>query len=92
MDLSKQDLNMLLKGSTEESHPSKPLVEYNFRGAKMDSASLKFNYIFDADLRGAKMKTLQYGYAKVNGLIDQYTELPLEGACITKNDSCTCYR
>ena len=91
MDLSKQELYWLLKGSnTRERVSYKILDGYNFRGAKMDSSTLFFNSIINADLRGTKMKNLAYGYGRVNGLIDKYTELPVNGCQPQNNDSITC--
>ena len=94
MDLSNHDLYWLLKGANlAHSKSYSKLQDYNFRGAKMDSSSLLFNSIIEADLRGAKMKYLAYGYAKITGLIDQYTELPPAGCQLpTNKDSIVCNR
>jgi hypothetical protein len=92
-DLSRQELILLHKKKIKSgSLAYDSLVGYNFKGAKLDSAQLFFNFIFNADLRGTDLSTLQYGYASVTGLVDQYTILPLEGSCKVSPDSLSCYR
>lgn len=90
-DLRGQELIRLHKKPLPEWSVSyDSLHDYNFRGAKMDSARLFFNFIYDADLSGADLSTLQFGYAIVWGKIDQYTILPVEGSCEATVDSLYC--
>lgn len=60
---------------------------YNFKGAVLDSCELFFNNIIEADLRGADLSTLQYGYAVVTGRIDEFTKVPNEGNIEITGDS-----
>lgn len=68
------------------------LTEYNFKGAVLDSCNLFFNLVLKADLRGADLSTLQYGYAFVTGRIDEFTKVPLEGTVEIDGDSVRCSR
>ena len=97
MDLSNRELVYLLDSSKID--PWFPLGynvldSFNFRGAKLDSARLFFNHIEHADFRGADMRTLQYGYARLYGRIDQFTKLPVapNDQCKTANDSLDCLK
>ena len=66
------------------------LINYNFKGSVIDSCELYFNFIFDADLRGTNLTTLQYGYATVTGRNDNFTKVPATGTITVKGDSVTC--
>ena len=65
---------------------------YNFRGAEMDTATLFFNKILNADFRGANLSKLVYGYAVVEGTTDQFTKLPENGDCEISGGNIECYR
>jgi len=65
---------------------------YNFRGSVLDSCNLYFSNIFTADLRGADLSTLQYGYAFVIGRKDDFTKPPNEGNVNIVGDSIYCSR
>ena len=91
-DLTHQVLITLSEGKTEEDLGYDSLFEYNFRGARFDSAELFFNFIKNSDFRGADLRLLQYGYAVVEGITDQYTLLPEEGSCHENEHSIICFR
>lgn len=92
VNLSNQVLITLSEGKTKEDLGYDSLYEYNFRGAKFDSAELFFNFIKTSDLRGADLRLLQYGYATVDGTTDQYTLLPEQGHCEESENSIICAR
>jgi uncharacterized protein YjbI with pentapeptide repeats len=68
------------------------LEGYNFRGADLDTAILYFNKIHNADLRGTNLSTLRYGYAVINGAIDQFTKLPENGDCDVSASELECFQ
>ena len=92
MDLSKKVLITLLKGKTEHSLGYDSLYDFNFRGARFDSAELYFNFIKKSDFSGADLRLLQYGYAAIDGKIDQHTLLPEQGNCSDNLNTILCSR
>jgi hypothetical protein len=66
------------------------IQEYNFKGADLDSTNLHFNQLIKSNFEGAKISQINFGYARINGEIDSYTEYP-EG-CIIENDSINCHQ
>ncbi|SHH78033.1 hypothetical protein SAMN04488109_5355 [Chryseolinea serpens] len=92
MDLSKKVLITLLKGRSEQSLGYDSLYDFNFRGARFDSAELYFNFIRKSDFSGADLRLLQYGYAAIDGKIDQHTLLPEQGNCNDDLNTILCSR
>ena len=92
MDLNNQVLITLLKGKTVQSLSYDSLYDYNFRGARFDSAELYFNFIKKSDFSGADLSLLQDGYAAIDGKIDQYTMLPEQGTCSDDPNTILCSR
>ena len=64
--------------------------DYNFKGADLDSTTLHFNELINSTFEGTKMSQVDFGYAKVHGKIDGFTEIP-EG-CPIENESISCIR
>lgn len=93
-DLSGYELILLhdKKELTSWSLSYDTLNKFNFRGARLDSATLFFNFIYNADFRGTDLRTLQYGYAGIRGITDQYTKLPNEGMCESTRNFLECYQ
>ncbi len=92
LDLSGQKLVFLLDTSMIENFQEfgdNVLEEYNFKGSKLDSCELFFNNIRNADFSGTDLSTLQFGYAIVEGLVDEYTIIP-NGCPAVENDSIYC--
>ena len=52
---------------------------FDLRGADLRDAELIFALIHDAQLEGADMGTMHYGYASITGTIDEYTIVPTDG-------------
>jgi len=52
------------------------LFQWNFKGANLTNAEIHFNHIKEADLRGADLEHLKFGYAHISGKIDGYTKIP----------------
>ena len=92
MDLSKKVLITLLKGKTAQNSGYDSLYDFNFRGAKFDSAQMYFNFIKKSDFSGADLRLLQYGYAAIDGKIDQYTMRPEQGNCSDNPNTILCSR
>jgi uncharacterized protein YjbI with pentapeptide repeats len=92
MDLSNKVLITLLKGKTEHSLSYDSLYDFNFRGARFDSAQLFFNFIKKSDFSGADLRLLQYGYAAIDGKTDQYTMRPEQGNCSDDLKTILCSR
>lgn len=63
---------------------------FNFNGADLDSTSLFFNDLINCNFKGAKMYHIEFGYARIYGKIDNFTEHP-EG-CQVLVDSIFCIR
>jgi uncharacterized protein YjbI with pentapeptide repeats len=57
-----------------------PDLALNLRGALLDGATLHFANL-SAALQGARLRKLVFGYAKITGGIDAFTELPIGQAC-----------
>jgi hypothetical protein len=92
-DLSDLELILLHKEISEPGSLRYDVLDgYNFKGAKLDSSELFFNFIYHADFRGTDLSTLQYGYAIIKGAIDQHTILPVNGECEHVADSIHCSR
>ncbi|WP_160144048.1 hypothetical protein [Chryseolinea soli] len=91
MDLSKKVLIALVKGKSEHDFRYDSLYDYNFRGARFDSAELYFNFIRKSDFSGADLRLLQYGYAEIDGEIDQYTKRPGQGLCSDSPNTILCF-
>ncbi len=92
LDLFGQKLVFLLDTSMIENFQEfgdNTLEEYNFKGSQLDSCELFFNNIRNADFSGADLSTLQFGYAIVEGLVDEYTIIP-NGCPAVENDSLYC--
>lgn len=51
------------------------LSGWNLRGAVLDGARFYFANIAGAALEGAKFSSLTYGYAEIEGTIDEHTEV-----------------
>ncbi len=67
------------------------LENWNLRGARLDEADLVFARLTDAQLEGAQLEHIRYGYAWISGTVDVYTRVPAEG-CRTKGDRIDCSR
>jgi len=94
LDLLGQKLVFLLDTSQIENFQElgdNVLEEYNFKGSKLDSCELFFNYIRSADFSGTDLSTLQFGYAIIEGRVDEYTLTPF-GCPTVENDSLYCIR
>ena len=65
------------------------LVGWNLRGARLDGADLAFGHIVDAQLEGAQMRSMTYGYANISGTIDDHTVIPGQG-CTRKGEAIDC--
>ncbi len=68
------------------------LEGYDLRGADLTHASLFFANLLDARLEGTRLGDIDYGYARVEGLIDDATEIPTEGACTVDGQRLACVR
>ena len=64
------------------------IQEYNFKGADLDSTNLYFNQLINCNFEGAKISQIEFGYARINGKIDSYTEY--SQGCLIENDSINC--
>ena len=74
VDLSGVDLILLEKSKVAFSNDS--LIGWNFKGAFFFNASLHFNHIVKAQLEGADMSQVDFGYAFTNGKVDKFTKPP----------------
>ena len=92
-DLRGREL-ILLHSEVDEpwSFGNNTLDGYNFRGANLDTATLFFNNIHHADFRGANLFRLRYGYAFIDGSIDQFTRLPENGDCEVSALALECFQ
>ena len=52
---------------------------WNLTGANLDGAQLVFANLTGVSLHSAKLSELQFGYAVIQGTIDDFTELPAQG-------------
>ena len=93
MDLSHQQL-FALDTSHVFSCLSWSLDNFNFRGARLDSAWFFSGTILNADLRGADISTFQYNFSSVTGYVDQFTRLPykVQSNCDIVDNFLTCGR
>ena len=66
-----------------------PLAWPDFRGARFDGSELHFCNIAEADLRGADLSKLEYGYASIEGTLDGFTKAPPRG-CESKGTRLRC--
>jgi hypothetical protein len=57
-----------------------PDLALNLRGALLDGATLHFANL-SAALQGARLRKFVFGYAKITGSIDAFTELPIGEGC-----------
>lgn len=93
MDLIDTDLVDLLPDIDPGDRVSYHVLDgYNFRGAGMSRSYLHFNHIENADLSGAKMNGMSYGYAHIYGTIDAHTQLPVEGCRVDQETLLECNR
>jgi hypothetical protein len=65
------------------------LSNWNLRGARLDEADLAFARLIDAQLEGAQLEYITYGYAWISGTVDVHTRAPAEG-CLTQGDTINC--
>jgi hypothetical protein len=70
----------------EEDFSYPVLRDWNLQGAVLDGAELFFAHLMDAELEGADMSELDFGYAEITGSIDKHTQLPEESGCLNEND------
>ena len=94
LDLSGQKLVFLLDTSMIENFQEfgdNKLEEYNFKGSRFDSCELFFNNILESDFAGADLSKLEFGYAIIEGYVDEYTIIP-DGCPAVENDSLYCIR
>jgi len=70
------------------------LLRWNMAGANFHNALFVFADIKEANLRGADLKNLEFGYATIHGTIDKYTKIPTaeNSECIEKNAELRCRR
>ena len=62
----------LVEGDT--AYPQ--LEGWDLRGARLDDARLFFASLVDAQLEGADLSSMKYGYAMITGTVDPFTLLP----------------
>lgn len=62
---------------------------YNFKGADLNATNLHFNQLIKCNFEGAKFSQIDFGYARINGTTDSYTEYPQ--GCLVENDSINCH-
>jgi hypothetical protein len=67
-DLSFQVLN--------EGDHRYPALHLKLAGAILMGAQLKLSWLEQSDLRGVNLQQLDFGYALVTGVVDEYTEIP----------------
>ena len=85
------ECGMPMHDDIDEGDGAEPILRgWNLRGATL-STGLHFAHLVDADLRGADLSALDYGYATITGQIDSFTKLPAEG-CTVAGDWATCER
>jgi len=94
LDLSGQNLVFLLDTSMIENFQElgyNELQQYNFKGSKLDSSQLFFNFILESDFAGTDLSGLEFGYAILEGHVDEYTIIP-DVCPSVENDSLYCTR
>jgi hypothetical protein len=75
----------------EGEYQNANLSGWDLRGADLESSQLYFSNLVDAQLEGANLSTLEYGYADISGTIDDFTDLPSEG-CELQGNALACQR
>jgi uncharacterized protein YjbI with pentapeptide repeats len=69
-------VNLTLLENHTPTFTEDSLKAWDFRGARFDGSDLHFYNITAADLRGADLSKLEYGYATVDGTVDAFTKAP----------------
>jgi uncharacterized protein YjbI with pentapeptide repeats len=67
-------------------------VGWNLRGAVLSGSTLHFTNLVDAELEGADLSRLEYGYADITGTTDLHTQLPIEGCSLGETGDLYCRR
>ena len=76
----------------EEDYSHADLVGWNLRGAIFSGSTLHFANLIDAELEGADLSELEYGYADITGTTDQHTRLPLSGCSLDDSGDLFCHQ
>jgi hypothetical protein len=66
------------------------LLGYDLRGATLDEAQLFFADLVDVRLEGADLRDLEYGYAVIEGTVDDTSRLP--DGCFVEAEQVECGR
>ena len=72
----------------DEEHYGHQNLDWDIRGALMDGAQLHFADFIGVDFSGVDMQGLEYGYARLDGVIDDFTVLPQN--CEANGDEIRC--
>jgi hypothetical protein len=72
----------------DEDYGYPVFLGWNLRGANLDTASISFASLIDADLRGAQLAQFSFGYAEITGTIDDATAPPTP--CTVDGDQLSC--
>lgn len=78
------DLRGALLNGTDYGYPQ--LEGLSLAGADLSGAQLFFADLRYAFLPGADLSELSYGYAEIDGTVDDHTRLPAEGCEVTRGD------
>jgi Pentapeptide repeats (8 copies) len=78
------DLRGAMLNGTDYLYPQ--LEGFSLAGADLTGASLFFADLRWAFLAGANLAGLEYGYANIDGQVDERTLLPTEGCVVTEGD------
>ena len=76
----------------EENYSHVDLVGWNLQGAVLSDSSLHFGNLVNAELEGADLSGLEYGYADISGTTDVHTQLPTEGCSLADSGELYCHR
>jgi hypothetical protein len=76
----------------EENYSHVDLVGWNLQGAVLSESTLHFGNLVDAELEGADLSGLEYGYADISGTTDVHTRLPTEGCSLADSGELYCHR
>jgi len=76
--------------SLEEQNFGYPNLDWNVRGALMNGAQIHFANMIGADFSGADMTDFEYGYTSLQGIADEYTQLPID--CLSIDNMIDCMR
>ena len=76
----------------EEDFSHADLVGWNLRGAVLSGATLHFANLIDAELEGADLSELEYGYADITGTTDRHTRLPVVGCSLDETGELYCHQ